>query len=79
MSLNVVARVAISSFPRTRMRSERCPSASRDAILAAVRTGRTACSVTVQVMKSTRATSTPAPSASTFWIRPRVACSLASE
>ncbi|CKT31222.1 Uncharacterised protein [Mycobacterium tuberculosis] len=41
MSLNDTASLAMSSSPRTGMRSDRCPSAKRSAIRDADRTGTT--------------------------------------
>ncbi len=63
MSLNDTASRAMSSSPRTGIRSERWPSAKRSAIRDAERTGSTTC----------RETSSAIPASSTSSTRPPVA------
>ena len=47
----------MSSLPRTRIRWARSPAASRSAVRAATRTGRTTCRVTINAISATRKTS----------------------
>jgi len=75
MALNDRARVAISSWPRTTIRSSSKPSASRSATRAALRTGSTAWRVTSQVRNPSSATTPIAPPPSVRWTKDNEACS----
>ena len=61
MSLNDTASRAISSSPRTGIRSVRCPSAKRSAIRDAERTGSTTCRDTSQAIPASSTSSTTPP------------------
>ena len=78
MSLNDTASRAMSSSPRTGMRSDRWPSAKRSAIRDADRTGTTTWRETSSAMPASRSSSTTPPVAIVLRTRVMVACSLAS-
>ena len=61
MSLNDTASRAMSSSPRTGMRSVRCPSANRSAIREAERTGCTTCRATSSAIAASSTSSTTPP------------------
>ncbi len=80
ISLNVRVRVAISSCPlASGSRSSRWPSASRDATVAARRTGATVCRVTTHVSAPSSARIASAPIARVRCTNDRVSCSACRE
>ena len=78
MSLNDCPSRAMSSLPRTAMRLDRSPPASRPAVSAATRTGRTTCRVTSSAMPSTSRTSASPASSTVRWTSAMVCSSAVS-
>ena len=75
MSLNDTASRAISSSPRTGIRSDRWPSAKRSAIRDADRTGNTTCRDTSSAIPASSSSSTSPPVAMVPRTRVMVLCS----
>lgn len=78
ISLKDTASRAISSSPRTGIRSDRCPSAKRSAIREADRTGRTTCRDTSNAMPANSSNRTIPPVAMVPRTRVMVFSSLVS-